>query len=111
MSDTIYSGDYQIGMMPIYSGDSDAYSVYFIFECETGERYTCPYTMPSRGNYSYVSLTERQEGFDETAVWNDFDSPVKISIKFAKVQEGITPSESDYTTMVVSESYKFNLSA
>ena len=107
----VYAGDYQIGLMPIFSGDSDSYSVYFIFECETGEKYTCPYTMPSRGNYSYVSLTERQEGFDETAVWNDFDSPVKISIKFAKTETGVIPDESDYTTMVVSESYKFNLSA
>lgn len=111
MSDTIYSGDYQIGMMPIYSGDSDAYSVYFIFECETGKKYTCPFSMPTMGNYSYVSLMECEEGFDDTAFWEDFENPVKISIKFAKVQEGVTPSESDYTTMVVSESYKFNLSA
>lgn len=111
MSDTIYSGDYQIGMMPIYSGDSDAYSVYFIFECETGKKYTCPFSMPTMGNYSYVPLMECEEGFDDTAFWEDFENPVKISIKFAKVQDGITPSESDYTTMVVSESYKFNLSA
>ncbi len=111
MSDTIYAGDYQIGMMPIYSGDSDAYSVYFIFECETGKKYTCPFSMPTMGNYSYVPLMECEEGFDDTAFWEDFENPVKISIKFAKVQDGITPSESDYTTMVVSESYKFNLSA
>lgn len=111
MSDTIYSGDYQIGMMPIYSGDSDAYSVYFIFECETGKKYTCPFSMPTMGNYSYVPLMECEEGFDDTAFWEDFENPVKISIKFAKVQDGVTPSESDYTTMVVSESYKFNLSA
>lgn len=111
MSDTIYSGDYQIGMMPIYSGDSDAYSVYFIFECETGKKYTCPFSMPTMGNYSHVSLMECEEGFDDTAFWEDFENPVKISIKFAKVQDGITASESDYTTMVVSESYKFNLSA
>ena len=87
MSDTIYSGDYQIGMMPIYSGDSDAYSVYFIFECETGKKYTCPFSMPTMGNYSYVSLMECEEGFDDTAFWEDFEN------------------------MVVSESYKFNLSA
>lgn len=111
MSDTIYSGDYQIGMMPIYSGDSDAYSVYFIFECETGKKYTCPFSMPTMGNYSHVSLMECEEGFDDTAFWEDFENPVKISIKFAKVQDGITASESDYTTMVASESYKFNLSA
>lgn len=107
----VYADEYLIGMKPIYSGDADAYSVYFIFECSTGKKYTCSYTMPTQGNYSYVSLAECEEGFDETAVWNDFENPVKISMKFAKVQEGITPSESDYTTMVVSESYKFNLSA
>jgi len=107
----VYADEYLIGMKPIYSGDADAYSVYFIFECSTGKKYTCSYTMPTQGNYSYVSLAECEEGFDETAVWNDFENPVKISMKFAKVQGGITPSESDYTTMVVSESYKFNLSA
>ena len=107
----VYADEYLIGMKPIYSGDADAYSVYFIFECSTGKKYTCSYTMPTQGNYSYVSLAECEEGLDETAVWNDFENPVKISMKFAKVQEGITPSESDYTTMVVSESYKFNLSA
>lgn len=107
----VYADEYLIGMKPIYSGDADAYSVYFIFECSTGKKYTCSYTMPTQGNYSYVSLAECEEGFDETAVWNDFENPVKISMKFAKVQEGITPSESDYTTKVVSESYKFNLSA
>ncbi len=107
----VYADEYLIGMKPIYSGDADAYSVYFIFECSTGKKYTCSYTMPTQGNYSYVSLAECEEGFDETAVWNDFENPVKISMKFAKVQEDITPSESDYTTMVVSESYKFNLSA
>lgn len=107
----VYADEYLIGMKPIYSGDADAYSVYFIFECSTGKKYTCSYAMPTQGNYSYVSLAECEEGFDETAVWNDFENPVKISMEFAKVQEGITPSESDYTTMVVSESYKFNLSA
>ena len=111
ISNQIYAGDYSVSFMPIYTGQPDDYSVYLIFECETGKKYTCGFVLPYMGNYSYASLTECEEGFNEDDVWQDFGSPVKVSIKFCKVQEGVTPTESDYTTLVLFESFVFELSA
>ena len=111
ISNQIYAGDYNVSFMPIYTGQPEDYEVYLIFECETEKKYTCGFVLSYMGNYTYVSLRECEEGFDDDAVWQDFGSPVKISIKFWKVQEGVRPTESDYTTLVLFESYVFELSA
>ena len=111
ISNQIYAGDYNVSFMPIYTGQPEDYEVYLIFECEIEKKYTCGFALSYMGNYTYVSLRECEEGFDDDAVWQDFGSQVKISIKFWKVQEGVRPTESDYTTMVLFESYVFELSA
>jgi len=111
ITDYIISGTYEIGIMPIYTGEPDDYVVYYIFECSNQNTYTCPVTLPNMGSYSYASLQTCEEGFDENNFMSDFSEPVKISIKFAKAQAGTVPDESDYTTMVVSESYQFDISA
>ena len=110
INDNITSGDFQVSFMPIYSGSSEGYLVYVIFECSSNNKYTCLFTLPSRGNYSYIDLQTCEEGFNQDTFISDFDEPVKISIKYAKVQTGVIPDESDYTTKVVYESYKFSIS-
>ena len=112
MNENINNGSYEVAFMPIYTGAPDDYDVYVIFECFDGNIYTCPLSMPNIGSYTYVTLTEGVEDFDESEFWDEFaNNPVKISIKFAKVIPGQTPAESDYTTMVVYESYQFEVSA
>ena len=111
INNQINAGDYEVSFMPIYTGQPEEYSVFLIFECETGKKYTCGFSLPYMGSYTYVSLRESEEGFDDDAVWQDFGNPVKVSIKYCRVEEGVTPSEVDYTTMVLFESFVFELSA
>ena len=112
MNENINNGSYEVAFMPIYTGAPDDYDAYVIFECFDGNIYTCPLSMPNIGSYTYVTLTDGVEDFDESEFWEEFaNNPVKISIKFAKVIPGQTPDESDYTTMVVYESYQFEVSA
>lgn len=110
INDNITSGDFQVSFMPIYAGKPDEYSAYLIFECEGGNTYTCQFTLPNMGNYTYVDLQLSEEGFNQDTFMSDFDSPVKISIKYCRVQTGVIPSESDYQTMVLFENYQFSIS-
>ena len=63
------------------------------------------------GNYSYVNISNGVEDFDEQLFWDQFDGrEVKVSIKFCR--PGLDePTESDYITLVIYESYQFTLSA
>ena len=110
INDNITGGDFQVSFMPIYAGKPDEYSAYLIFECESGNTYTCQFTLPNMGNYTYVDLQLSEEGFNQDTFMSDFDSPVKISIKYCRVQTGTSPSESDYQTMVLFENYQFSIS-
>lgn len=102
---TIYMGSIEIPVSPVFTGDSDDFEALIIFECETGNTYTCNFNLPSRGNYTYVLPRECEEGFDDEQASADFASPVKVSLKYRLV--GTT----DYTTKVLYESYVFELSA
>lgn len=110
ISDNITSGSFEISFMPIYAGEPNQYSAYLIVESEEHNTYTCPFTLSNMGNYTYVDLQTCEEGFDQDRFMSDFDSPVKISIKFCKVQTGTTPSETGYVTMVLYEGYQFSIS-
>ena len=110
VTDSIVAGIYEVGIMPIYTGSVNDFSCYVIFETQDGNTYTCALTLPAMGNYSYVNLSSCSEGFDEDQFISDFDNPVKVTFKYAKVEAGVTPSESDYQAMVISESYQFTVS-
>ena len=107
----IMNGDFTIGFMPIYAGIPDEYSFYVVFECYDGMKYVCPFELPYTGNYSYVNISNGVEDFDEQLFWDQFDGrEVKVSIKFCR--PGLDePTESDYITLVIYESYQFTLSA
>ena len=110
ISEYISTGDHQVSFMPIYTGQADNYSVYVIFECESGNTYTCPFSLPNIGSYSYVDLS-LADGYDFDEFLTDFSEPVKVSIKFAPTTPGSVPDETSYQTMVIYESYTFVISA
>ena len=102
---TIYMGSIEIPVYPVYSGEPDDYEVLIIFECQSGNTYTCNFNLPNRGNYTYVLLRECEEGFDDEQASVDFANPVKVSMKYRLI------GAADYTTKVLHESYAFELSA
>ena len=102
---TIYMGSIEIPVSPVYSGEPDDYEVQIIFECQSGNTYTCNFDLPSRGNYTYVIIRECEEGFTDEQASADFAYPVKVSMKYRLT------NATDYTTMVLYESFVFELSA
>ena len=110
ISENIYGGDFTVGFQPIFTGEPENYQAYVIFECSTGNKYTCELEMPSMGNYSYLDLSQCEEGFNEDEFMADFDEPVKVSLKFVNIGTHPNPAQSDYVTMVIYESYSFTIS-
>ena len=102
---TIYMGSIEIPVSPVYSGEPDDYEVQIIFECQSGNTYTCNFDLPSRGNYTYVIIRECEEGFTDEQASADFAYPVKVSMKYRLT------NATDYTTMVLYGSFVFELSA
>ena len=102
---TIYMGSIEIPVSPVYSGEPDDYEVQIIFECQSGNTYTCNFDLPNRGNYTYVIIRECEEGFTDEQASADFAYPVKVSMKYRLT------NATDYTTMVLYESFVFELSA
>ena len=102
---TIYMGSIEIPVSPVYSGEPDDYEVQIIFECQSGNTYTCNLDLPNRGNYTYVLVRECEEGFSDEQASADFAYPVKVSMKYRLI------GQTDYTTMVLYESFVFELSA
>ena len=98
-------GSIEIPIYPVFSGESDDYEVKIIFECQSGNTYTCNFNLPNRGNYTYALLRECEEGFSDDQASTDFAYPVKVSMKYR-----LTDS-TDYTTKVLYESFVFELSA
>lgn len=105
VSSTIYMGSIEIPIYPVFSGEPDDYEVKIIFECQSGNTYTCNFNLPNRGNYTYAVLRECEEGFSDDKASTDFAYPVKVSMKYR-----LTDS-TDYTTKVLYESFVFELSA
>lgn len=105
VSSTIYMGSIEIPIYPVFSGEPDDYEVKIIFECQSGNTYTCNFNLPNRGNYTYALLRECEEGFSDDQASTDFAYPVKVSMKYR-----LTDS-TDYTTKVLYESFVFELSA
>ena len=102
---TIYMGSIEIPVSPVYSGEPDEYEVQIIFECQSGNTYTCNLDLPNRGNYTYVLVRECEEGFSDEQASADFAYPVKVSMKYRLI------GQADYTTKVLYESFVFELSA
>ena len=102
---TIYMGSIEIPVSPVYSGEPDEYEVQIIFECQSGNTYTCNLDLPNRGNYTYVLVRECEEGFSDEQASADFAYPVKVSMKYRLI------GQTDYTTKVLYESFVFELSA
>ncbi len=117
VNDYIYYGSYEITILPIYSGPSDEIECTLIIETATGKTYTCNVNLDEKGLYTNVLLTEC-ENFNEEEFGQDFEEPVKLSLKYCTLtydDNGTStmsePIKSEYYTLVLYDSFKFNLSA
>ena len=116
-SNVIVNGSYDIGFYPVYTGGPDNFECQIIFETNTGKTYTCNYFLPSKGSYSYALLLEAEESFDEESFMTDFESGVKITLKYCTLTyeggdsaSGGDPIKSDYITKVLYENFVFEIS-
>ena len=116
-SNVIVNGSYDIGFYPVYTGGPDNFECQIIFETNTGKTYTCNYFLPSKGSYSYAILLEAEESFDEESFMTDFESGVKITLKYCTLTyeggdsaSGGDPIKSDYITKVLYENFVFEIS-
>ena len=120
VDDYLYYGSYEITILPIYAGEPDEIECELIIECNTGNTYTCNVNLDGKNVYSTVLLTEC-ENFNEETFGEDFENPVKISLRYCTItydsgsgtgtSDLPEPIKSEYYTMVLYDSFKFTLSA
>ena len=105
---------YEIDVLPVFGGGPDEFECQLIIECQTGNKYTCNLFLQEKMLYCNVLLTECEEGFNEEEFTNDFTEPVKISLRYCTLTYDSDLDDyvkSDYTTIVLHDSFKFELSA
>ena len=118
VSDVITAGSYEVGFQPVYTGEASRIECQIIFECKSKSTYTCNYNLPNKGSYSYVLLTECEEGINEEVFMSDFEDEVKITLRYCTISyvtgsgdsTGLEEVRSDYTTKVLYENYRFSIS-
>ena len=116
VNNKIYYGMFEINVLPVYAGAPDNIECQLIIECQTGNTYTCNLFLQEKMVYCNALLTECEEGFNEEEFGNDFAEPVKISLRYCTLSYetgDVTgdPIKSDYQTLVLYDSFKFELSA
>ena len=119
---SIAYGSYQIAFTPIYSGDRILFDCTLVVECESGRVYEIPFDLEVKNQMVFAYLGTC-DNFDEENFEEDFSNPVKLSITYftyhyemVDLGNGSGPfedrvSDNNQKTVLLYESYEFNLQA
>ena len=119
---SIAYGNYQIAFTPIYSGDRILFDCTLVVECESGRVYEIPFDLEVKNQMVFAYLGTC-DNFEEENFEEDFSNPVNLSITYftyhyemVDLGNGSGPfedrvSDNNQKTVLLYESYEFNLQA